>query len=91
MRNLGILLIAVIAFMVIGCQPPEGVGGVTREQFDELKANVETLKADIGNLHMALDSLTTIYNAHIEKWHKGGKVAPAPPTTTPSPPPRKGG
>jgi hypothetical protein len=89
MRNLGILLIAVIALMVIGCQPPEGMGGVTQEQFDELKGHVEMLKADVENLHMALDSLTTHYNMHVEKYHKGAKTAP--PTPAPSPPPRKGG
>jgi len=87
MRNLGILLIAIIALMVIGCQPPEGMGGVTQEQFDELKGNVETMKTDVENLHMALDSLTTIYNGHIEKWHKGGAIAPTPPA--PSKPPKE--
>lgn len=87
MRNLGILLIAVIALMVIGCQPPEGMGGVTQEQFDELKTNVELLKGDVENLYMALDSLTTHYNMHMEKYHKGGATAPTPPA--PSKPPKE--
>ena len=87
MRNLGILLIAVIALMVIGCQPPEGMGGVTQEQFDELKGHVEMLKTDVENLHMALDSLTTHYNMHVEKYHKGGTTAPTPPA--PSKPPKE--
>lgn len=76
MRNIALALIAVVALMVIGCQPPEGMAGVTTEQFNELKTQVENLQTDVMNLHMALDSLTTLYNGHIEKYHKGGKVAP---------------
>ncbi len=87
MRKIGILLIAGVALMVIGCQPPEGMGGVTTEQFDELKVQVEMLKTDIENLHMAIDSLTAHYNMHVEKFHKGGTTAPKPPA--PSKPPKE--
>lgn len=89
MRKVAILLVAGIVLMVIGCQPPEGLGGVTQEQFDELKTQIETLQTDISNLQTSLDSLTTLYNGHIEKYHKGGKTAPKPPE--PTKPPRKGG
>jgi hypothetical protein len=38
MRKMALLLIAVVALAVIGCQPPEGLtGGVSQEAFDELK------------------------------------------------------
>jgi outer membrane murein-binding lipoprotein Lpp len=85
MRILTIALIAGVALMVTGCQPPEGMG-VTTEQFEELKAQVETLKTDVDNLRTALDSLTETYNAHIDKFHKrGGVKAPKPPK--PEPPP----
>jgi len=65
MRTIAIMLVAAIALVVIGCQPPEGMGGVSQEQFDTLKAQVETLQTD--------------YNDHIEKFHKkGGTTAPKP-------------
>jgi outer membrane murein-binding lipoprotein Lpp len=79
MRNIALVLIAVVALMVIGCQPPEGMAGITTEQFNELKTRVETLEENVANLHAALDSLTTHYNMHIEKFHKGGTTAPKPP------------
>ena len=79
MRTIAIMLVAAIALVVIGCQPPEGMGGVSQEQFETLKAQVETLQTDLGNLQTALDSLTTLYNDHIEKFHKkGGTTAPKP-------------
>jgi len=80
MLKIATLLIAVVALMVISCQPPEGMAGVTTEQFNELKTQVETLQTEVENLHAAMDSLTEHYNAHIEKYHKGGKIAPKPPT-----------
>lgn len=83
MRIVAVALLAVIALTVIGCQPPEGMAGVTQEQFDELKATVDGLQTDVGNLQTAIDSLTTIYNGHIEKYHRGGAVAPKPPTKPP--------
>ena len=88
MRKIGIMLIALVALMVIGCQPPEGMGGVTQEQFDELKAQVEMMKTDMAYMQTAMDSLVASYNTHIEKFHKGGTTVPTPPKT--SPPPRKG-
>ena len=91
MRKITIALIAVVALMVIGCQPPEGMGGVTTEQFEGLKTEIQTLKTDLANTQAALDSLTTIYNAHVEKFHKGGTTAPKPPTPTREvKPPEKG-
>lgn len=87
MRKIGIMLIALVAFMVIGCQPPEGMGGVTQEQFDELTAQVEMMKADMEYMQTAMDSLIGSYNTHIEKFHKGGTTVKPPEST---PPPRKG-
>ncbi len=87
MRKMAIMLIAVVALMVIGCQPPEGMGGVTTEQFEALKTQVETLEANVEALHASLDSLTTLYNEHITKYHKGKGTAPKPPA--PKPPPTK--
>jgi len=87
MNKLATLLIAVIALTVIGCQPPEGAGGVTAAAVDSLKTEIQTLQTDLGNVQVALDSLTTLYNAHVEKYHKGGKVAPKPPT--PEKPPKE--
>jgi hypothetical protein len=87
MRKLTIALIALVAFMVIGCQPPEGMGGVTNEQLEgvktELMNEITTLKTDVANLTVALDSLTTLYNGHIQKFHKGGTIAPKPSTVKP--------
>ncbi len=89
MRKIGILLIAIVALMVIGCQPPEGMGGVTAEQFDELKTNIESLKTDMTMLRMAVDSLTEHYNMHVEKFHKGGTKAPTPKKKEAPPPVQK--
>ena len=80
MRNIALILLAVVALTVIGCQPPEGMGGVTQEQFDALKTQVDNLQTDVGNLQVSLDSLTVLYNAHVDKYHKGSAVAPKPPT-----------
>jgi hypothetical protein len=87
MRKIGIALIALVALMVIGCQPPEGMGGVSQEQFDELKAHVEEMKTDMEYMHTTMDSLMAAYNTHIEKFHKGGTTVTPPEA---SPPPRKG-
>jgi outer membrane murein-binding lipoprotein Lpp len=91
MMKIALLLVAVVGLTVIGCQPPEGMTtGVTQEQFDELKAQVDALNTDVMNLHTALDSLTAAYNAHIEKYHKGSKTVTQPPAKiAPEPPPRK--
>ena len=78
MRTIALALLAVIALSVIGCQPPEGMGGPTQEQFDALKAKVDALQMDLSNMQAAYDSLTTVYNEHIDKFHKsGGSKAPA--------------
>jgi len=84
MRKMAILLIAVVALMVIGCQPPEGFGGVSQEQFDELKAQVETLETDFENVHAALDQLIEDYNELKAKVDKGSK-----PVSKPKPPESK--
>jgi outer membrane murein-binding lipoprotein Lpp len=87
MRILALLLITVVAFSVIGCQPPEGVTpGVSQEQFDALKAQVDALNTDVMNLHATVDSLTEAYNAHVDKYHKGSKTVTKPPA--PSKPPK---
>ena len=85
MRKIAIALAAVVVLMVVSCQPPEGMV-VTTEQFEALKTEVQTLKTDVGNLQTALDSLTVYYNAHIERYHRGGVVAPKPPGRTVKPP-----
>lgn len=85
MRKLALMLVAVVVLSVIGCQPPEGMAGVTQEQFDELKMQVDALTTDAMNLQMALDSLTMLYNEHIEKYHKGSATATPPPATTKPP------
>ena len=84
MLRIATLLTIVACLTIIGCQPPEGMAGVSKEDFDALKTQVETLEADAANLHEAIEALTDSYNAHIEKHHKGGKPAP-----TPAPPPSK--
>ena len=80
MRKMALLLIAVVALMVIGCQPPEGLtGGVSQEAFDELKTQVETLQTDLDNVHASLDQLIEDYNALKAKVDKGSKPVPKPP------------
>ena len=79
MRKMAILLIAVVALMVIGCQPPEGFVVVSQDQFDELKAQVETLETDFENVHAALDQLIEDYNELKAKVDKGSKPVPKPP------------
>ena len=74
MRKLALLLVAAVVLTVIGCQPPEGMAGVSQEQFDELKAQVDMLNTDVMTLQTALDSLTMIYNGHIEKFHKASGI-----------------
>jgi hypothetical protein len=74
------MLIIAMCLMVVSCQPPEGMGtaGVTTQQIEELKTEIATLKTDVAALQDALDQMTTLYNEHIEKYHKGGTVAPKP-------------
>ena len=80
MRKMALLLVAVIALMVIGCQPPEGMtGGVSQEAFDELKMQVETMQTDLDNVHTALNQLIEDYNALKAKVDKGSAPVPKPP------------
>jgi hypothetical protein len=82
MRTIALALLAVVALTVIGCQPPEGMTGPTQEQFDALKAQVNGLQTDLATMQAALDSMTTVYNEHIDKFHKsGGTKAPVVPKT----------
>jgi hypothetical protein len=85
MLRIATLLIVVACLTVIGCQPPEGMAGPTKEEFDALKMQVETLQTDVAQLYTAMDSLTTRYNTHIEKFHKGGTPAPTAPKATKPP------
>jgi outer membrane murein-binding lipoprotein Lpp len=89
MRKMALLLVAVIALMVVGCQPPEGMtGGVSQEAFDTLKMQVETMQTDLDNVHAALDQLIEDYNALKAKVDKGAAPVPKPPA--PPEQPRKG-
>jgi hypothetical protein len=85
MIRIATLLAIVACLTIIGCQPPEGIAGVSKEDFDSLQMQVETLQADVSNLHAAIETLTDSYNEHIEKFHKGGTPAPAPPKATKPP------
>jgi hypothetical protein len=77
MKTVALALLAIVALTVIGCQPPEGMTGPTQEQFDALKAKVDALQTDLSNTQAALDSITVVYNEHIDKFHKsGGTKAP---------------
>ncbi|MBN2620406.1 hypothetical protein JXB22_04875 [candidate division WOR-3 bacterium] len=77
MRTIALALLAVVALTVIGCQPPEGMTGPTQEQFDALKAQVDGLQTDLATMQAAMDSMTVVYNEHIDKFHKsGGSKAP---------------
>ena len=80
MRKMALLLVAVVALMVIGCQPPEGMtGGVSQEAFDTLKMQVETMQTDLDNVHTALSQLIEDYNALKAKVDKGSAPVPKPP------------
>lgn len=72
------LLVIAVCLMVIGCQPPEGMAGVSQEDFDALKEKVEMLEADATAMHEAMDGFVEQYNMHIEKHHKGGTTVPKP-------------
>ncbi|OPX17538.1 hypothetical protein BXT86_05935 [candidate division WOR-3 bacterium 4484_100] len=79
MKKIAALLVIVFALTIVGCQPPEQAGGVTQAQLDSLKTQIQSLQSQVDNIQTALDSLTTLYNAHIDKFHKrGGTKAPAP-------------
>ncbi|KPL15717.1 hypothetical protein AMJ74_00900 [candidate division WOR_3 bacterium SM1_77] len=88
MLRIATLLTIVACLTIIGCQPPEGMAGVTKEEFDALKTQVETLQTDAANMQAAMDSFIEQYNMHIEKHHKGGKTVPAP-APPPSKPPKE--
>lgn len=87
MIRVATLLVIAACLTVIGCQPPEGMAGVSQDDFDALKTQVETLQADVANLMEAVETLTDHYNEHVEKFHKGGVTAPKP---TPTKPPQVG-
>ena len=87
MIKVATLLVIAVCLMVVGCQPPEGMAGVSQEDFDAMKTQVEALQADVANLMEANESLTDHYNEHVEKFHKGGTTAPK---TTPTKPPQVG-
>jgi hypothetical protein len=85
MIKIATLLALVACLTIIGCQPPEGMAGPTKEEFDALKMQVETLQTDVAAMNTAMDSLTVLYNAHITKYHKGSATATPPPATTKPP------
>ena len=78
MIRIATLLGIVACLTIIGCQPPEGMAGVSKEDFDALMTKVETLEADVASMHESMEALVEQYNAHIEKYHKGGTTAPVP-------------
>jgi len=93
MLRIAALLSIVACLAVIGCQPPEGMAGVTKEEYDALKTKVEMLEADVATMQEAMDGFIEQYNMHIEKYHKGGKAVPAPKPAEPGrtvKPPEKG-
>jgi len=85
MIKIATLLALVACLTVIGCQPPEGMAGPTKEEYDALKMQVETMKTDLDNATMALESLTADFSAHLEKYHKVVKTTKPPAPTTPAP------
>ena len=91
MVRIATLLAIVACLTIVGCQPPEGMAGVSKEDFDALKTQVEMLETDVVNLHEAIEALTESYNAHIEKHHKGGAPAPTPKPREQKKPLRTGG
>jgi len=82
MIRIATLLVIVACLTVIGCQPPEGMAGPTKEEFDALKMQVETLQTDVADMQAAMDSFIEQYNMHMDKYHKGGATVTKP--TTPS-------
>ena len=78
MIKVATLLVIATCLMVIGCQPPEGMAGVSQEDFDAMKEKVEMLETDIAAMHEAMDGFVDEYNKHIEKHHKGGTTVPKP-------------
>jgi hypothetical protein len=79
MLRIATLLTIVACLTIIGCQPPEGMAGVTKEEYDALKTKVEMLEADVATMQEAMDGFIEQYNMHIEKHHKGGTTVPKPP------------
>ena len=83
-------LIAIVACLtIIGCQPPEGMAGVSKEDYDALVKKVEMLETDVATMQESMDGFIEQYNMHIEKFHKGGTAVPTP--EKPSKPTRVGG
>ncbi len=78
MLRIATLLTIIACITIIGCQPPEGMAGVSKEEYDALMKKVEMLEADVANMQEAMDGFVEQYNMHIEKHHKGGTTVPMP-------------
>lgn len=72
MVRIATLLAIVACLTIVGCQPPAGTAGPTKEEYDALKMQVETLVNDLTTMQASMDSFIEQYNAHIDKYHKGG-------------------
>jgi len=79
MLRIATLLTIVACIMIIGCQPPEGMAGVSKEEYDALMKKVEMLEADMTAMQESMDGFIEQYNMHIEKHHKGGTTVPMAP------------
>lgn len=82
MIRIATLLAVAVCLTVIGCQPPEGMAAPTKEEFDALKLQAETMKTELDNAKLALETLTADFNAHLEKYHKVAIKTPKPPEPT---------
>ena len=89
MIRIATLLTIVACLTIIGCQPPEGMAGVSKEEYDTLMKKVEMLEADVVSMQEAMDGFIEQYNMHIEKHHKGGTTVTKP--AAPEKPTRVGG
>jgi hypothetical protein len=89
MIRIATLLAIVACLTIIGCQPPEGMAGVSKEDYDALVKRVEMLEADVTAMQEAMDGFIEQYNMHLEKYHTGGTAVPIP--EKPSKPTRVGG
>ena len=78
MLRIAALISIVACLAVISCQPPEGMAGVTKEEYDALMKKVEMLEGDMATMQEAMDGFIEQYNMHIEKHHKGGTTVPKP-------------
>jgi len=81
MVRIATLLAIVACLTIVGCQPPAGTAGPTKEEYDALKTQVETLVTDLTTMQASMDSFIEQYNMHIAKYHKGGTSVPTTPGT----------